>query len=95
MQQHLFRQFFQASDLDQYLPLFGEFDRIVGVVDQDLAEPEGIAIEQGVKLVVSAKNLPYLDGMEVDYAKQGLNEGFRFRNPNVKDTCGCGESFNV
>ena len=41
------------------------------------------------------KNLPYLDGMEVDYAKQGLNEGFRFRNPNVKDTCGCGESFNV
>ena len=50
---------------------------------------------QGVKVVVSAKNLPYLDGIELDYAKQGLNEGFRFNNPNVKDTCGCGESFSV
>ena len=50
---------------------------------------------QGVKVVISAKNLPYLDGIELDYAKQGLNEGFRFNNPNVKDTCGCGESFSV
>jgi iron-sulfur cluster assembly protein len=50
---------------------------------------------QGVKVVVSAKNLPYLDGIELDYAKEGLNEGFRFRNPNVKETCGCGESFTV
>ena len=48
-----------------------------------------------VKVVVSARNLPYLDGMEVDYAKSGLNEGFRFNNPNVKDACGCGESFSV
>ncbi len=45
--------------------------------------------------VVSAKNLPYLDGMEVDYAKSGLNEGFRFHNPNARDACGCGESFSV
>jgi iron-sulfur cluster assembly protein len=50
---------------------------------------------QGVRVVVSARNLPYLDGMEVDYAKSGLNEGFRFSNPNVKDACGCGESFSV
>ncbi len=50
---------------------------------------------QGIKVVVSAKNLPYLDGMEVDYAKEGLNEGFRFRNPNAKEMCGCGESFSV
>ena len=50
---------------------------------------------QGVKVVVSAKNLPVLDGMEVDYRKEGLNEGFRFSNPNVKDSCGCGESFSV
>ena len=50
---------------------------------------------QGVKVVVSAKNLPYLDGIELDYAKEGLNEGFRFRNPNVKEVCGCGESFTV
>ena len=49
----------------------------------------------GVKVVVSAQNLPILDGMEVDYGKEGLNEGFRFRNPNAKDTCGCGESFSA
>ena len=62
----------------------------------DTIDPDDEVFEsQGVKLVVSAKNLPYLDGMEVDYAKQGLNEGFRFRNPNAKDLCGCGESFSV
>ncbi len=62
----------------------------------DTINPDDEVFEsQGVKLVISAKNLPYLDGMEVDYAKQGLNEGFRFNNPNVKETCGCGESFSV
>ena len=49
----------------------------------------------GVKVFVDAKSLPYLDGMELDYAREGLNEGFKFNNPNVKDQCGCGESFNV
>ncbi len=49
----------------------------------------------GVKLVVDPKSLPFLDGTELDYAREGLNEGFKFRNPNVKDECGCGESFNV
>jgi iron-sulfur cluster assembly protein len=49
----------------------------------------------GVKVVVDPKSLPYLDGTELDYSREGLNEGFRFRNPNVKDQCGCGESFNV
>jgi iron-sulfur cluster assembly protein len=49
----------------------------------------------GVKVVVDPKSLPYLDGTELDFAKEGLNEGFKFRNPNVKDECGCGESFNV
>jgi iron-sulfur cluster assembly protein len=49
----------------------------------------------GVKVVVDAKSLPYLEGAELDYAREGLNEGFRFRNPNVKDQCGCGESFRV
>ncbi len=44
---------------------------------------------------IDAKSLPYLDGMELDYAREGLNEGFKFNNPNVKDQCGCGESFNV
>lgn len=50
---------------------------------------------QGVKLIINPKSLVYLDGTEVDYTREGLNEGFRFNNPNVKDTCGCGESFNV
>lgn len=49
----------------------------------------------GVKVFVNPKSLVYLDGTEVDYGKEGLNEGFKFNNPNVKDECGCGESFNV
>jgi len=49
----------------------------------------------GVKVIVDPKSLTYLDGTEVDFAREGLNEGFQFNNPNVKDACGCGESFNV
>ena len=49
----------------------------------------------GVKVFVDPKSLPYLSGTELDYAREGLNEGFKFNNPNVKDACGCGESFNV
>lgn len=48
-----------------------------------------------VKLVVDSKSLMYLDGTELDYVKEGLNEGFEFKNPNVSDECGCGESFHV
>ncbi len=50
---------------------------------------------QGIKVVVDQKSLFYIDGTELDYAREGLNEGFKFNNPNVKDSCGCGESFNV
>lgn len=49
----------------------------------------------GIKVFVDPKSLVYLDGTELDYAREGLNEGFQFNNPNVKDSCGCGESFNV
>jgi iron-sulfur cluster assembly protein len=49
----------------------------------------------GVKVVVDAKSLPFVDGTQLDYTREGLNEGFKFSNPNVKDQCGCGESFNV
>jgi iron-sulfur cluster assembly protein len=49
----------------------------------------------GVKVVVDPKSLPFIDGTELDYTREGLNEGFKFNNPNVKDECGCGESFNV
>ena len=51
--------------------------------------------DQGIKVIINPKSLVYLDGTELDYAKEGLNEGFKFNNPNVKDMCGCGESFNV
>jgi iron-sulfur cluster assembly protein len=49
----------------------------------------------GIKIVVDLKSLTYLDGTQLDYTKEGLNEGFKFVNPNVKDECGCGESFTV
>jgi iron-sulfur cluster assembly protein len=62
----------------------------------DEVAPEDQVFEShGVKVVVDPKSLPYLDGTELDFAREGLNEGFRFNNPNVKDACGCGESFNV
>jgi len=49
----------------------------------------------GVKIVIDPKSLAYLDGTELDFTREGLNEGFKFNNPNVKDECGCGESFHV
>ena len=62
----------------------------------DAIEPGDLQFEShGVRLVVDPKSLPYVDGTELDYTREGLNEGFKFRNPNVKDECGCGESFNV
>jgi Fe-S cluster assembly iron-binding protein IscA len=62
----------------------------------DAPDPEDVVFEShGLKVLVDPKSLPYLDGTELDFAKEGLNEGFRFNNPNVKDQCGCGESFNV
>ena len=51
--------------------------------------------DHGVKVLVSPKSLVYLNGTELDYTREGLNEGFKFNNPNVKDECGCGESFNI
>ena len=47
------------------------------------------------RCIVDPKSLPYLDGTELDFVREGLNEGFKFSNPNVKDRCGCGESFRV
>ncbi|MCP5346648.1 MAG: iron-sulfur cluster assembly protein IscA [Gammaproteobacteria bacterium] len=51
--------------------------------------------DHGVKVVVDPKSLVYIDGTEMDYVKQGVNEGFEFKNPNSRGECGCGESFNV
>ena len=63
----------------------------------DLAESvnddDQIFESNGVKVVVDAKSLPVVDGTEIDFSRQGLNEGFEYRNPNAKNMCGCGESF--
>jgi iron-sulfur cluster assembly protein len=62
----------------------------------DAMEPTDVQFEShGVRIVVDPKSLPYVDGTVLDYTREGLNEGFKFSNPNVKDECGCGESFNV
>ena len=62
----------------------------------DTVSPEDVQFEShGVTLVVDPKSLQFIDGTVLDYAREGLNEGFKFSNPNVKDECGCGESFNV
>lgn len=62
----------------------------------DSTEPEDLTFESfGVKVIVDPKSLAFIDGTELDFVREGLNEGFKFNNPNVKDACGCGESFNV
>ncbi|MGD2020504.1 MAG: iron-sulfur cluster assembly accessory protein [Thiohalocapsa sp.] len=68
------------------------------VVDyaDDLDDGDQVFESHGVKVVVDDASLERIDGMEVDFVKSSLlNEGFEFRNPNVKDECGCGESFSV
>lgn len=62
----------------------------------DEIQADDVLFEQlDVKVVVDPKSLVYLDGTELDYVREGLNEGFKFQNPNEKNTCGCGESFQV
>ncbi|HEY1059056.1 MAG TPA: iron-sulfur cluster assembly protein IscA [Limnobacter sp.] len=59
------------------------------------AEEDTVFESHGVKLFVDPKSMPYLEGIELDFAREGLNEGFKFNNPNEKARCGCGESFTV
>ncbi|NDV13892.1 iron-sulfur cluster assembly protein IscA [Crenobacter caeni] len=62
----------------------------------DVADESDLTFESfGVTVFTDAKSLAYLDGTELDFVKEGLNEGFKFNNPNVKNECGCGESFHV
>lgn len=61
----------------------------------ELAPEDQVFESHGVKVIVDPKSLAYIDGTELDFAREGLNEGFKFNNPNVKDECGCGESFRV
>ncbi len=67
---------------------------VIEFVDEIQAD-DSVFESNGVKVVVDAKSLIFIDGTEVDFAKEGINEGFQFRNPNAKDECGCGESFTV
>ena len=60
-----------------------------------IAESDVVFDHNGVKVIIDKKSLIYLDGTEVDFAKEGLNEGFKFKNPNESGSCGCGESFTV
>ena len=62
----------------------------------DASNPEDQLFEShGVKVLIDPKSLAYLEGTELDYTREGLNEGFKFNNPNEKDRCGCGESFHI
>jgi iron-sulfur cluster assembly protein len=62
----------------------------------DVPEGDDVRFDSnGVTVFVDPKSLVFLDGTELDFAREGLNEGFKFNNPNVKNTCGCGESFTI
>ena len=61
----------------------------------DLNEDDELFTIEGVNIIIDAKSLVFLSGTELDFVKEGLNEGFKFTNPNAKGECGCGESFNV
>lgn len=67
------------------------------VVDfaDEVSDSDEVFEDGNVKVVVERSHLPYLDGTELDFAREGVNESFVFHNPNVKDECGCGESFTV
>jgi iron-sulfur cluster assembly protein len=70
------------------------FAYVVNYADE-VAAHDVVFEDQGVKVIVDSDSLRYVDGTEIDFVRQGLNEAFRFRNPNVRGECGCGESFNV
>ena len=62
----------------------------------DVVSPEDQVFESyGVKVLIDPKSLTYLDGTELDFVREGLQQGFKFNNPNERDRCGCGESFRV
>ncbi|WNV06237.1 iron-sulfur cluster assembly accessory protein [Candidatus Methylospira mobilis] len=60
-----------------------------------LSENDTVFEYHGVKVIIDEEHLPYLDGLQVDYAREGINAAFRFHNPRAQATCGCGESFSI
>ncbi|TKI06752.1 iron-sulfur cluster assembly protein IscA [Martelella alba] len=61
----------------------------------ELNDDDVIFEDKGIKVIIDGKSLVYLDGTQLDFVREGLNEGFQFNNPNIASQCGCGESFNV
>ena len=70
------------------------FAYVVNYADE-VAAGDAVFEQHGVKVIVDGDSLRYVDGTEIDFVRQGLNEAFKFRNPNVRGECGCGESFSV
>jgi len=70
------------------------FAYVINYADE-VGQTDVVFEQRGVKVIVDPKSLELIDGTEVDFVKEGLNEAFRFRNPNVTGECGCGESFSV
>jgi iron-sulfur cluster assembly protein len=70
------------------------FAYVVSYADE-VGAKDTVFDDAGVKVIVDSDSLRYVDGTQIDFVRQGLNEAFKFRNPNVKGECGCGESFNV
>ena len=60
-----------------------------------IGEQDAVFESNGIQLVIDPESLKYFDGTKVDFVREGLNEGFKFDNPKVKETCGCGESFSL
>lgn len=67
---------------------------VVGLAEE-IGPDDRVFEQNGVTVVIKGDDLPFLAGIELDYLRQGINEAFSFRNPNAKETCGCGESFTV
>ncbi len=70
------------------------FAYVVNYADE-IRDEDRVFESEGVKVIVDPDSLPLVDGTEIDFVRHGLSEAFRFRNPNVKGECGCGESFSV
>ena len=70
------------------------FAYVVSYADE-VGEADLVFEDRGVKVIVDGESLRFVDGTEIDFSRHGLNEAFRFRNPNVRGECGCGESFSV
>ena len=70
------------------------YQYVVSVAD-DSTDKDTVIETRGVNIVIDKLSMAFLKGTELDYVREGLNEGFRFKNPNVQETCGCGESFSL